>query len=205
MSRILAVAVSYIFQPLIMPTLIIWVMLLKVPQLVRQDWSHNWFLLLMVFLTTFVVPLLSIFVMKLTKTISSFELVTSEERVFPFSLVSLYYMVATYFFYLKLDVKPILILALATITICVVLLTSITFFWKISAHMIGVSGLVGIFTALSLKFPGQSMLHFVLLGIIGAGAIGTSRLYLNIHRPIDILSGFILGFGICFGAFYYLI
>lgn len=188
-----------------MPTLIIWVMLLKVPQLMRQDWSHNRFLLLMVFLTTFVVPLLSIMVMKLTKTISSFELTTSEERVFPFSLVSLYYMVATYFFYLKLDVKPILILALATITICVVLLTSITFFWKISAHMIGVSGLVGIFTALSLKFPGQSMLLFVLLGIIGAGAIGTSRLYLNIHRPIDILSGFILGFGICFGAFYYLI
>lgn len=188
-----------------MPTLIIWVMLLKVPQLMRQDWSHNGFLLLMVFLTTFVVPLLSIIVMKLTKTIRSFELTDSEERVFPFSLVSLYYMVATYFFYLRMDVKPIFLLALATITICVVLLTSITFFWKISAHMIGVSGLLGIFIALSMKFPGQDLLVFILLAIVGAGAIGTSRLYLNIHRPIDILSGFLLGFGICFGSFYYLL
>jgi len=187
-----------------MPTLVFGFLIFWAPQLIKDAFYQKWFLLLMVFLTTYVIPLLSIVMMKLTGNISSFHMETKDERVFPFSMISLFYMVATYFFYLKFQVDPVLILAMASITVCVILLTSLTFFWKISAHMTGVSGLMAIVAAISIKYPTNFQLEILLGSIVLAGLIGSARLYLNAHRPFEVYMGFLLGFSICFGTFVFM-
>ncbi|EKB49036.1 hypothetical protein B879_02380 [Cecembia lonarensis LW9] len=159
----------------------------------------------MVFMTTFVIPLLSILMMKLTKNIVSFHMENKDERVFPFSMISLFYMITTYLFYIKFQVDPALILALAVITISVILLTSITFFWKISAHMTGTAGLMAIIIAIALKNPAIDYLYLVLGSTILTGSIGSARLYLNAHTPAEVLIGFGLGFTVCFSAFYWML
>jgi hypothetical protein len=126
--RKLSLFISYLFQPVLMPTLVFGFLIFWAPHLINDTLIHKWVLLLMVFLTTYVIPLLSIVMMKLTGNISSFQMESKDERVFPFSMISLFYMVATYFFYLKFQVDPVLILAMASITVCVILLTSLTFF-----------------------------------------------------------------------------
>ena len=160
-------------------------------------------IVLMVFLTTFVMPALSIFAMKLTGNLTSIHLNNKEDRVFPFSMVSLFYVISTYLFYLKFDIEPVFILALVSISICVILLTSISFFWKISAHMTGISGFLAIIIVIALKNPSTNLVNIMLSVIILSGIIGSSRLYLNAHSPLEILGGFLLGFSVCFGGFYF--
>jgi membrane-associated phospholipid phosphatase len=199
-----ALFVSYFFQPILMPTLVFGFLIFWAPQLINDAFYNKWFLFSMVFLTTYIIPLLSIVMMKLTGNIASFHMETKDERVFPFSMISLFYMIATYFFYLKFQVDPVLILAMASITVCVILLTSLTFFWKISAHMTGVSGLMAIVAAISIKYPIDFQLEILLGSIVLAGVIGSARLYLNAHKPFEIYLGFLLGFAICFGAFIFM-
>jgi membrane-associated phospholipid phosphatase len=173
--------------------------------LVKVSYFDNRFLVGVIFLTTFVIPLLSIVMMRLTKNITSFTMHSKEERILPFSMISLFYMITTYLFYLKFRIDPSLILALVVITINVIILTSATFFLKVSAHMTGISGLVAVIFAISLKYPTYDYLEFLVGSIIVAGLVGSSRLCLNAHTPIEIFIGFIIGFFTCFSIFYWLL
>lgn len=167
-----------------------------------SSWEKG-YVLLMVFLTTFTIPILSIFSLKLTKNISSLQMKNREERLLPFTMVSLFYIMTTYFFHTKFSLEPLLVQTLISITICLILLTSITFFWKISAHMTAISGLLAIIIAVVIQFPGNDLLIFLLGGILVTGGLGSSRLYLNAHTPLEILGGILLGFGVCFNWFRY--
>ena len=105
MAQKLALLVSYLFQPLLIPTLIYLFLLFAVPEVSASQFYNEWFMVMMVFMTTFIIPALSIFTMKLTGNISSFHLKNKEDRVFPFSMVSLFYVISTYWFYLKFLLK----------------------------------------------------------------------------------------------------
>jgi len=198
----LALLLSYVFQPLLIPTLIFLFLLFGIPEIAASQYYNAWLIVMMVFVTTFVVPVLSLLTMKLTGNIASIHLDKKDERVFPFSTVSLFYGISTYLFYLKFEIEPVFILALASITICVILLTSITYFWKISAHMTGIAGFLAIIIVIGLKNPSTNLVSFMLSGIMLSGTIASSRLYLNAHNPMEIFGGFLLGFSVCFGAFY---
>ena len=202
MAHKLALFLSYTFQPLLIPTLIFVFLLFGIPEVSASQYYNEWFILMMVFVTTFVIPVLSLLTMKLTGNIGSIHLENRDERVFPFSTVSLFYGISTYMFYLKFEIEPVFILALASITICVILLTSVTFFWKISAHMTGIAGFLAIIIVIALKNPAFNLVNFLLAGIILSGSVASSRLYLNAHTPIEIFGGFLLGFSVCFGTFY---
>ena len=73
--------------------------------------------------------------------------------------------------------------------------------FKISAHMVGIGGLLGSLISLSylIKFD---MTYFYIAAIIIAGLIGTSRLYLKEHRPYQIYTGFLLGLAVQTGLFF---
>lgn len=202
MAQKLALLVSYLFQPLLIPTLIFLFLLFGVPEISASQYYNEWLIVLMVFMTTFLIPVLSLITMKLTGNIATFHLKSREERVFPFSMVSLFYVLSSYLFYLKFEIEPVFTLSLVSISICVILLTSISFFWKISAHMVGISGFLAIIFVLAIKNPGVNLVYIMLPLIMISGIVGSSRLYLNAHSPMEIMGGFILGFSVCFGAFY---
>lgn len=193
-----------VFQPLVMPTLIFVFMLFGLPQTeIAIGGINKALVLFVVSANTLFIPLGIILVMRFTKAIPSLHMENHRDRVFPFSIITLLYLVTAYFFYQKdwLDYK--LIFALFVISICLVLLTSISYFWKISAHMMGVGGLLGIVLAFSMMVQGNNLLNLVLSVIILTGILGTARLYLNAHTPLQVLGGLLLGFGVCFGSFYF--
>jgi membrane-associated phospholipid phosphatase len=200
-----ALLLSFLFHPLIVPTLI-FIFLMFGPKGVSESHFYNeWGIIFIVFITTFIIPSLSILTMKLTGNISSMHLKYREERIFPFSMVSFFYVISTYLFYLKLEVGIIYILTLAAITICVILLTGITFFWKISAHMVAIAGFLAIVLVIAMKNPNSNLVGLIITGTILSGAIASARLYLNSHDSLEILGGFVLGFSICFSVFYFYI
>lgn len=162
-------------------------------------------MILAVAATTFVIPLLILLAMRWSKLIPSFQLPEKEDRFFPFVSVSVLYMMATYFFHLKLQAAPPLVFLLSIITIALVLLTTITYFWKISAHMVAIAGLMGVIAAFAMKAPQLGLVNYLIGAIILNGLVATSRLYLNAHTPAQIMAGFALGFVINFFPLYYLI
>ena len=78
---------------------------------------------------------------------------------------------------------------------CVALLFSlcINFFWKISAHALGIGGLLG-------GIMGVARIHLInpywgfIIILLAAGLVGTSRIFLKRHTPMQVYAGFCLGF-----------
>jgi membrane-associated phospholipid phosphatase len=96
---------------------------------------------------------------------------------------------------------PILWQALSLMTLAVIGLTIVTFFWKMSAHMTGAGGLLAVVLVLGYKFQTFEVLYPLICSLVLVGAIGTSRLYLEAHRPIEIYVGLSFGFLVCFLGF----
>ncbi|MFO7822648.1 MAG: PA-phosphatase [Cyclobacterium sp.] len=176
-----------------------------VPEATVVPHAAKWSILLLICFATFLVPLLGLLGMKFSDTIQSFHLADQRERLFPFALVAVFYCMTSGFFYWKLNIDELLILTLSMATFCLIALTLVTFFWKISAHQTAMGGWVALVAALSMKFYSAPMFYYLLLIISISGLVGTSRLYLNAHKPGEIYAGFGLGFGLSFLAYYYIL
>jgi membrane-associated phospholipid phosphatase len=200
-----ALLVSYVLQPLVIPTLIILFVATKASFWLKVSPYELNQVVLTVVLTTFFVPLVILAALRWSHLIPSFDLPQKEDRFLPFVSVSILYMMSTYFFHLKLQAAPPLVFLLSIMTISLVLLTTVTYFWKISAHMVAIAGFLGVVTAFALKAPQLSLVNYVIGLIVLNGLVGSSRLYLNAHTPIQIVAGFMLGFLLNFFPLYFLI
>lgn len=154
--------------------------------------------MLIIFLITFLIPVVSISFLRVTNTINSFKLNNRKERIIPFSFISVFYLTATFLFIYKVQMGPSINLVLGTITAIIIFITVITFFWKISAHSAGVGGMLGFMLAFYLKDPQFGNLWILALIVIISGAVMSSRLYLNVHNPRQVYAGALIGFLISF-------
>ncbi|MGX7836097.1 hypothetical protein ACWKSR_13175, partial [Campylobacter fetus subsp. venerealis] len=77
----------------------------------------------------------------------------------------------------KGGLDPILGRVLGIITLAIVGLTFVTFFWKMSAHMTGMGGLIAAVLVLGFRFPLFQPLYPLLAALILAGVVGSVRLY----------------------------
>jgi membrane-associated phospholipid phosphatase len=201
--KILALVVSVVFQPLIVPTLVFGLIFFVVPESTSLPTESKMGIFYLVVLSTLVIPMITIFGLRLSGTLKSLHMETIQDRLIPFSITSTYYLLTLYFIYDKSDFDPILWKSLGIITFAIIILTFVTFFWKISAHMTGMGGLMAVVLVLGFKFPNFKALYPLLLSITLTGVVGTSRLYLTAHRPIEVYVGLIFGFIVCFFGFSY--
>jgi len=202
--RILALIVSVVFQPLVVPTLVFGLIFFVVPESTSLPTEFKIRIFYLVVLSTLVIPIITIFGLRLSGTLKSLYMETIQDRVIPFSITSIYYLLTSYFLYDKSELDPILWKSLGIITFAILVLTFVTFFWKMSAHMTGMGGLMAVVLVLGFKFPTFKVLYPLLSSIMLTGVVGTSRLYLTAHRPIEIYVGLIFGFIVCFFGFTYL-
>lgn len=205
MNKSIALALSVVFQPLVMPTLICAVILFVVPEATSIPGTAKWSLLVLISLTTLVIPLLSILGMKMTDSINSLHMPDKRERILPFSLISVFYVMTSAFFHYRISVDELILTTLIMITTCLILLTCITYFWKISSHLTGVAGLLALIVVLSMKYGTDALFYPFILSVFTCGAVGTARLALNAHKPIEVYGGFMFGFCWSFFAYYYVL
>ena len=195
--------ISYAFHPLLMSTLVIVMLYVFAPSALRPiDPESIIAILSMVFVITFLVPLLSIGMLRLTTSITSLTLENRQERVMPFFFVAAYYTLAVYLFSYKLVLSETLVVLFSAITLTIFLVAVITTFFKISAHAAGAWGVIGLLLAIQIKFPDSRLLWPVVFMLLISGLINSSRLFLNRHSPLEVSTGSILGFSICFGIMY---
>jgi membrane-associated phospholipid phosphatase len=161
----------------------------------------------MVFGMSVFFPLISVLAMKLSGLLKTITLYEPEERIGPLIAAIVFYiwLLLNYRqFELGPDIFEANILG-ATLSLCLAFI--INNFSKISLHAIGAGGLLGAavlirgtvheeYYRISL---GQSEIIlsqniYLIIIIIMAGLIGTSRLFLRAHKPSDVYGGYLVGF-----------
>lgn len=196
-----ALVLSVVFQPLLIPTLVFGLILYAVPEATSIPAEFKDRIFFLIVLSTLLIPMITIIGLRLSGTLKSLHMKEIQDRLIPFSITSVYYLLTVYFLYQKTELDPILWQTLSVITLSVIGLTIVTFFWKMSAHMTGAGGLLAVILILGFKFHTFQVLYPLILSILLAGGIGSSRLYLGAHKPLEIYAGLFLGFVVCFLGF----
>jgi len=193
MMQKLAKAVSYIFHPLLMPTFGFLLLVNTGFYFALISDEIKKFILLIVFASTFLLPLISTGLMIF---VSRFKLNLdkSSDRIFPLLSTAVFYYLG-YYFLGKAPIYPIYRIILMTCILTIIILLIISTRWKISAHLAGIGGLVGAFLSLSIRLNINSSVLLSTL-ILVAGLVGSSRIILGKHTPAQVYTGFLLGFGV---------
>ena len=155
---------------------------------------------IIVFAFTFIFPVLNIYLLFRLKHIPSLLLSNQNDRTRPYLMSSLFYFGL---FYLLKDVNIWAVIKLFIVGggIAILFTALINLKFKISAHMVGVGGLLGVLISISYLTKFDMTLFYILI-IIVAGFIGASRLILKEHQPYQLYLGFILGVLIQSGLFF---
>src|SRR5438132_639976 len=98
---------------------------------------------ILVFVTTFVMPVLFTLFLVQKGIISSLEMEKKEERKFPFIITSFFYFIVFYLLF-QLPVPKFLPLAILGGAFITLLAFFITMKWKISMHTMGLGGIIGL-------------------------------------------------------------
>lgn len=150
-------------------------------------------LLLLIFLQTFVLPVFSIYALHRFGFVGDLRMETLADRRIPYLVtVAIYTFVAT-FFTLKLRQFPEVALIITGIAFSIGAVAVISLYWKISAHAVGVNGMVGALLGIAIKYGTNELFYPILAVILIAGFLLSARLHLNAHTPSQIIAGSILG------------
>lgn len=201
MLKNFALAISVVFQPLLMPTLVYGLILYVVPEATSIPTPFKSKLYFLVVVASLIVPMLLIIGFRLSGLVRSLHMKDIKDRLIPFAFTSLFYAMMTYLLATRYETSPIFWQVLALITSVIAGLTVVTIFWKMSAHMTGIGGVLALILMLGIKFPNFQVMEPLLLCLVLVGIIGSSRLYLNAHRPLEIYIGFLYGFFACWFGF----
>jgi len=188
----LAKLISTIFHPLFMPMLGL-ILVFNSSTYLSSSIPNDarWLTVFFVFLFTCLLPLLNVLYLQKKGIVDSIYLTTRNERKLPYAITVVYYIVL-YYLLKELQIPPILFLIVIGSTLATAVAFIVNFKWKISAHMIGIGGIIGMILGISerLTLNLNSLLIFLFLI---AGLIGFSRLKLKAHNPSQVYLGFIVG------------
>lgn len=206
MVRKLSITISILMHPLLMPTLLFALLFYYSPVITQPiNIKAANYLLLAVFITTFLLPMVSITALRFSDflhkgKITALSIPQRKDRVIPFFFTSLFYIITTYMFFSKFKVSQVLVVILAATTLIILSVSLITLFIKVSAHSASASAFIGFLVGLGLEYPQEKLVWPLLLTLLLGGLVMSARLYLDTHRPVEVLIGSILGLSFSLGA-----
>ena len=186
----LAQFISVIAHPIFLPT---WMFLILVSSGLCNIYNTNITIVFStIFVTTFVIPMIFMFILKKVGVIKSITMERREDRFIPLIIMVIFlYTTQTLF-------RDVTALGFFNFFIvCNIILCSIVFwiniYWKISLHAIGCGSLVSIIFILT-SISVEIFLPYLFAAIIISGVVGSARLYLKSHSASQVYTGFAVGF-----------
>jgi len=191
MQRRIAQFFSIIFHPLLMPTIGIYIIF-------HSDIYFNYIpdelkrvIYIIVFICTTVLPLSLMPFFIYQRIIQNIQMSRRRDRLIPLIITTVMY-IFTYYLLYKLQTPEHVKLFILAAAILVLITCLISIKWKISAHMVGIGGLVGMIIALYSKMSGN-LNFYLFISIFIAGLVGASRLKLNAHNSRQVYIGLVIG------------
>ncbi|MGV3503779.1 MAG: hypothetical protein ACO1O1_08725 [Adhaeribacter sp.] len=200
MNRTLAKVLSVLFHPLLMPTYLFYLILYCLPtSVITFQADRRWAIMVLVFTSTFVFPALATYFLYRQGRVKNMELENRPDRHLPFLFTTLCFALTSYLFFQEAYFDRLFFYVMALITLSVFLTLLFSFYYKISAHGVGLGGALGILLLLNKVVPETHLLYVILAAIVLSGLVLSARLELDAHSPAEVYSGFLLGFSLSFG------
>lgn len=188
-----AAVFSFLLSPMFMPTygMLIAFQLSTYQILLTTD---KLIVIAVVAVLTCVVPAILFIVMKHFGIISDVQLNRQRERFLPYTIITVCYVVgALYLFNINAPTWMWMFLFGAATSALVSMV--VNFFWKISAHMAGIGGLIGLLCKINNYGDGVfDLMPIICVMIITAGILGTSRIAMERHTLWQVIAGVLNGF-----------
>lgn len=181
--------ISVILHPIFLPMFGAWVYLNVLPLPISS--MQIYLIFFIVVGATFLVPLLTIFLLRFMGYIKSIEATTIKERKLPVVLMIVNYLFLAQMLGRIWQLRELTILAYAT---ALGLLVTIFLFYKkikVSLHMIGMAGLLGFTVVYGANY--QYPIVMIAFLFVLTGLLATARLKLKAHDFKEIVIGTSLG------------
>jgi len=210
MLRLSASLISWITHPLLAVTYIYLLLLFINPfEFGFSKWSDTGAVILFfrIFLTTFFIPGFAVIILTFIGLAKSVELPERQDRIAPYIITGIFYLWMFRNLMDNPDIPASFSRAILGSSIGLFLAFFINIFDKISAHTVGIGGVLGFILIFLYKQGNDSLLLFdagknlyfvpmsvvFLMMIFIAGLTGSSRLYLKVHSPAQVYAGFFIG------------
>ena len=191
MQEKIARIISVIFHPVLVPTLGMLLLLHSGFYFSMLTWEAKRFVLLVVFFSTCILPLLAVSVLAINPRFD-INMSKSTDRIIPLLAASVFYYLG-FILLGRVNIFPVFKLFMLASVLVIVALLFVSFKWKISNHMAALGGLAGVFFAFSFR-KGLNPVYSLLIIILVSGLVGTARLILKKHDIWQIIAGYFLGF-----------
>ena len=198
-SQSFSVLIHPIFMPIVSLKLILY--LSPISFLLISPYIN--FVTNMVVLTTIVVPVFIIFLLKLNNTVYSFEMKSLEERPLPLLFTGTSMLIGYIIIYPIISMFEIIKITFLCAILIVFASSLVSRYWKISLHMLGLGGITGM--VLGVHFLIESNIPVLMFLLILSGILGSARLYLRAHNHLQVYVGFLLGCIVEFAGLFFLI
>lgn len=137
------------------------------------------------FLITGLIPLVGILILIRKKVVTDIYITDARERRIPYIITLSCFCIWCYLAIKYMHVAPAFRLSAVGATMALCIVNLINPYWKISAHLAGIGGLIGGFILY------QPLVGCILLGI--ALLLMYARLNLDAHTPLQVVCGWLLG------------
>jgi hypothetical protein len=182
--------ISYVLHPLLFAFMGSFIYLYLTPKHVAKQ--QEYIILFVVFVSTYIIPIILLALLKKVKLIDDYHLRSINERKFP---VLFFIMLSFLIGRALIGIHLVDLLAFSFFGVAFALsFTYLLFNLKIktSLHTLGIGGIIGFVMVMSYEY--QLNFTAFLAGLfVVAGLIGISRLALNVHSPKEVYIGFVLG------------
>ena len=191
---------SYVLHPLIMPSLLFGILLFFAPTSVGplNDEAKRSFMTL-IFIGTFVFPFFVItsymMIIKRNFNMNDLMMKRKQDRFVPFFFAGIFYIGMAYMLY-NYHVNKTVVLIMIGIGVSAIIIALISQVWKISAHAVGINGVIGYMVIISYFYPEERLFYPVVAMVVLAGLVMSARLNLQAHKAGEVFGGAVLGFAI---------
>jgi hypothetical protein len=189
-----AKVVSYLFHPLIMPTLGLLMILNSGTYLALLDPAAKRAILFVMALGTAFFPLMIIPVLHYRNLIGNTGDEIQERWFFPRVIILILYVI-TFIYFVRLPLSRLIHAYVLSIPVLLFLLMIISLKFKICMHMAALGGITGLVLGLIILYetPLQGML---VMSLAAAGLTGSARMLEGSNRPGGVYSGYLIGLGV---------
>jgi len=190
----LAPIISYLFHPLIMPSLGLLIILNSGTYLALRDPAAKRALMFVMALGTLIFPLMMLPVLQYRNLVlKNGQEGTRSEQLIPQIIILVLYII-TFVYFKRLPVNKVIHAYVLSVTATFFILVLLNLWRSISMHTAALGGISGLIIALIILF--QTPLEgYLILSILAAGLTGSSRLAMGDGWG-ELLSGFLLGFAV---------
>ncbi|WP_033426253.1 hypothetical protein [Hymenobacter aerophilus] len=198
MSRLLALALSAVFHPLLVPLYLFYVVCYQLPGVVAQPvLAGRGAVMALVAAGTLALPGLGTALLVRLGYADSVELQQRHQRTGPLLLAVVGFTATSFLLYQPGRFDALLCWLMAGMTLAVLLTLLITLRWKISAHGVGMGGALGLLLLLNFGgAAGAAGLWWLAGCAMVAAAVSRARLVLDAHTPAQVWAGLALGLGL---------